>query len=198
MRYGRWVLMRPPCSAALMRLLRVRPECPAFLYPGVRAAGYSSQTHGGREGAGKHVRGGPGVHPGGVAARPLGGHVAQGRAQGPRGSNCAAVREDRRRGLQACGGGPCVPSGRGRAWRAGCGPAHAVLAWGDAGRVRWCGDASGARRGGRAGWPCAAGGPGWCARPDPGLGGWVRSAGCRAACCPPASLWPCEGLCVAC
>ena len=46
MRYGRWVLMRPPCSAALMRLLRVRPECPAFLYPGVRAAGYSSQTHG--------------------------------------------------------------------------------------------------------------------------------------------------------
>ena len=46
MRYGRWALMRPPCSAALMRPLCVRPECPAFLYPGVRAAGYSSQTHG--------------------------------------------------------------------------------------------------------------------------------------------------------
>ena len=46
MRYGRWVLMHPPCSAALMRPLCVRPECPAFLYPGVRAAGYSSQTHG--------------------------------------------------------------------------------------------------------------------------------------------------------
>ena len=47
MRYGRWALMRPPCSAALMRPLCVRPECPAFLYPGVGAAGYSSQTHGG-------------------------------------------------------------------------------------------------------------------------------------------------------
>ena len=46
MRYGRWALMRPPCSAALMRPLCVRPECPAFLYPGVGAAGYSSQTHG--------------------------------------------------------------------------------------------------------------------------------------------------------
>ena len=46
-RYGRWLLMRLPCSAALMRPLCVRPECPAFLYPGVRAAGYSSQTHGG-------------------------------------------------------------------------------------------------------------------------------------------------------
>ena len=46
MRYGRWVLMHPPCSAALMRPLCVRPECPAFLYPGVGAAGYSSQTHG--------------------------------------------------------------------------------------------------------------------------------------------------------
>ena len=45
MRYGRWVLMHPPCSAALMRPLCVRPECPAFLYPGVGAAGYSSQTH---------------------------------------------------------------------------------------------------------------------------------------------------------
>ena len=51
MRYGRWALMRPPCSAALMRPLCVRPECPAFLYPGVRAAGYSSQTHGDAAGA---------------------------------------------------------------------------------------------------------------------------------------------------
>ena len=51
MRYGRWALMRPPCSAALMRPLCVRPECPAFLYPGVGAAGYSSQTHGEEPGA---------------------------------------------------------------------------------------------------------------------------------------------------
>jgi hypothetical protein len=43
------------------------------------------------------------------------------------------------------------------------------------------------------GWRCAGGGLERRARPDLGLGGWVRPARCRAACCPPVSLWSCDG-----